>query len=97
MECDEKTLGYLQMPLLSRIEKEELDELEREMRSKSTFKKRQSKATCTLIPMVSRVPIRHVFDLVLPWPEPQSRRLTQDHALPDLIWNQQTRWDWSGK
>lgn len=115
MECDEKRLlkrmvpsgflGYLRMPPLSRMEEEQLDEIERDsfeerinenereadeerIRSESAasgtntarLRSRIAIATATAPGQTLPENFRIFFHV-----------LTKDHALADLIWNQQTR------
>lgn len=126
MTCDEKRLlkrmvpsgfmGFLTMPILSKTEEEQLDELERDgieastpMRAKALSLESTLQSTTNEIDaptgaagtntsrLRSRIAIASDKAASMPQhSQPENFRiffhvLTKDHALPDLIWNQQTR------
>lgn len=130
MSCDEKRLlkrmvpsgfvGYLKMPILSKAEEEQLDELERDgieasspSRVGNTAQSQPEESTMQSTTndieaptgaagtntsrLRSRIAIAAGKAAALPQhASPENFRiffhvLTKDHALPDLIWNQQTR------
>ncbi len=118
MDCDEKRLlkrmvpsgfiGYLKMPLLSRMEEEQLDELERDAVLQARRSARQScleendavDASGAAGTNTSRLRSRVALAVESSGSDqkmaPENFRiffhvLTKDHALADLIWNQQTR------
>lgn len=132
LDCDEKRLlkrmvpsgffGYLKMPMLSRVEEEQLDEIERDGIEAVGSRMRKDKDENELQPEEStimsttndietptgaagtntsrlreRIAIADGKAAALPQHStPENFRiffhvLTQDHSLPDLIWNQQTR------
>lgn len=120
MHCDEKRLlkrmvpsgfiGFLSMPILSRMEEEQLDDLERDASASSLSSGQLShageaggaEAVGASGTNTARLRSRIVFALeTTPVgtsrnPKPENFRiffhvLTKDHALADLIWNQQTR------
>jgi len=105
--CDEKRLlkrmvphgflAYLRMPILSGMEEEQLDELERDMISgndldlneeqaaSGTNKKRlRSRITLAVATSTDAGIQNENFRIFF-------HVLTQDHTLPDLIWSHQTR------
>jgi hypothetical protein len=119
MDCDEKKLlkrivprgflPYLQMPLLSRVEEEQLDALEHDAIEENIPE--ESKRLAGMIDEVgnpsgaagtntARLRSRIALTRAAVSKEQQAQTenfriffhtLTQDHSLPDLIWNQQTR------
>ena len=123
-KCDEKKLmkrmvpsgflGYLKMPLLSRVEEEQLDALERDVveinipetsSSTDTDTDKSAPSSSSIATgaagtntsrLRSRIAKAITHQSAAGAPAPENFRiffhvLTQDHALPDLIWNQQTR------
>ena len=121
MDCGEKHLlkrmvpsgfiGYLSMPILSRMEEEQLDELERDAASESRLSTRQGHynvgegetvgASGAAGTNTSRLRSRITLAIETTPDSSQKTKpenfriffhvLTKDHALADLIWNQQTR------
>ena len=118
MDCDEKKLlkrivprgflPYLQMPLLRRVEEEQLDALERDSVEENIPE--ESKEIAGIVGSgnpsgaagtnTGRLRSRVALARATMPKEQQSQTenfriffhtLTQDHSLPDLIWNQQTR------
>ena len=113
MDCNEKKLlkrmvprgfmGYLQMPPLSRVEEEQLDELERdaveenipEDQNEMIESHPSGAAGTNTARLRSRISLARATAREQ-LKSPENFRiffhvLTQDHSLPDLIWNQQTR------
>ena len=121
MDCDEKRLlkrmvpsgfiGYLNMPILSRMEEEQLDELERDATSELQRSLGQGygntgeangvevsgAAGTNTARLRSRIALAvETTSSGVQKSKPENFRiffhvLTKDHALADLIWNQQTR------
>jgi DnaJ homolog subfamily C member 13 len=128
MDCDEKRLlkrmvphgflTYLNMPALSNMEEEQLDELERDAAETNIPEKYQDGAECDLADEIiglpgtlaergaagtntARLRLRiSIANSTASTMYLKTRKenfriffhtLTQDHALPDLIWSQQTR------
>jgi DnaJ family protein C protein 13 len=121
MDCGEKRLlkrmvpsgfiGYLSMPILSRMEEEQLDELERDASSESHLSTRQGHYNVGEGETVgasgaagtNTARLRSRITLAIETTPDSSQKtkpenfriffhvLTKDHALADLIWNQQTR------
>jgi hypothetical protein len=97
-------LGYLNMPILSRIEEEQLDAIERDAikadvsgTSSAAIELHSGAAGTNMMRLRSRISIAMQMSGATGHatkPENFSiffHVLTQNHALPDFIWNQQTR------
>lgn len=119
MGCDEKRLlkrmvpsgflGYLNVPMLSKMEEEQLDELERDTAADRDDAEGISSSTTDAASATSaasgtntarlrsRISLnRNTASGIAGQIKPENFRiffhvLTKDHALADLIWNQQTR------
>jgi hypothetical protein len=120
--CDEKKLlsrmvplgflGYLKMPLLSRVEEEQLDALERDAAVEENIpeenENQNDAAAATIVAAgaagTNTARLRSRIALARRANDQQQHQssapenfriffhvLTQNHSLPDLIWNQQTR------
>ena len=86
-------LAYLKMPLLSQDEEDQLDNLERKHSENSESGVHRDGGASTI---TKRLRKRMSMAISTGTSQPENFRIffhvmTKDHALPDLIWNQETR------